>query len=231
MVKCGSRLWAPAFETIMLRLEGVTKPLRLEAMSDGWHELLTSEASVGSRYSFELPNGLSVPDPASRYQPDDVHGRSEIIDSSAYRWSDTEWRPRPWAESVIYELHIGTFTPEGTFEAVIGKLGHLVALGVTVLELMPIADFPGRRNWGYDGAYLYAPDASYGTPDDLRRLIDAAHSHGLAVLLDVVYNHFGPDGNYLSTYAPQVLHGKAQNSMGCCHQLRPDPAHLSSVTS
>ncbi len=199
------RLWAPACETVMLKLETVAAPLQLKALPDGWHELVTAQAGVGSRYSFDLPNGLTIPDPASRYQPDDVHGPSEVIDPSAYRWSDTAWRSRPWAETVLYELHVGTFTPEGTFAAVIGKLGHLAALGVTMIELMPIADFPGRRDWGYDGVYLFAPDASYGTPDDLRRLVDAAHAHGLAVLLDVVYNHFGPEGNYLSTHAPQFF--------------------------
>ncbi len=208
------RLWAPACEAVMLKLDHVTEPQRLEALSDGWHELVTSKAVVGSRYSFQLPNGLSVPDPASRSQPDDVHGPSEVVDPSTYRWSDAGWKPRPWAETVLYELHVGTFTPEGTFEAAIGKLAHLTTLGVTVIELMPIADFPGRRDWGYDGAYLFAPDASYGTPDDLRRLVDAAHSHGLAVLLDVVYNHFGPEGNYLSTYAPQFFTGRHKTPWG-----------------
>ena len=208
------RLWAPACETVMLKLENVVEPLRLEALPDGWHELVTSRAGVGSRYSFELPNGLTVPDPASRYQPNDVHGPSEVIDPSRFPWSDAGWRPRPWPETVLYELHVGTFTPEGTFAAVIGKLGHLAALGVTVIELMPIADFPGRCDWGYDGAYLFAPDASYGTPDDLRRLVDAAHAHGLAVLLDVVYNHFGPEGNYLSTYAPHFFTDRHKTPWG-----------------
>ena len=208
------RLWAPVCEAIMLNLDSVVEPLRLTASPDGWHELVTSEARVGSRYSFGLPSGLKVPDPASRYQPDDVHGPSEVIDPSAYRWSDAGWKPRHWTETVLYELHVGTFTPEGTFEAAIGKLDHLVALGVTMIELMPIADFPGRCDWGYDGAYLFAPDASYGTPDDLRRLVDAAHSHGLAVLLDVVYNHFGPEGNYLSTYAPQFFTDRHKTPWG-----------------
>ena len=208
------RLWAPACEAVMLRLETVAAPLRLQALPGGWHELITSQAGVGSRYSFELPSGLVVPDPASRFQPADVHGPSEVVDPSAYRWSDAGWKPRPWAETVLYELHVGTFTPEGTFEAVIGKLGHLAALGVTVIELMPIAAFPGRCDWGYDGVSLFAPDATYGRPDDLRRLVDAAHSHGLGVLLDVVYNHFGPEGNYLSTYAPQFFTDRHKTPWG-----------------
>ncbi len=208
------RLWAPACEAIMLSLDTVAEPVRLQVLPQGWHELITSQARVGSRYSFHLPNGLTVPDPASRYQPDDVHGPSEVVDPSTFRWSDASWVSRPWAETVLYELHLGTFTPEGTFEAAIGKLGHLVDLGVTMIELMPIADFPGGRDWGYDGAYLFAPDASYGTPDDLRRLVDAAHTLGLAVLLDVVYNHFGPEGNYLSTYAPQFFTARHKTPWG-----------------
>lgn len=195
------RLWAPDHDKIALRLEGQDTPLPMRPQVDGWHELVTDRAGVGSRYRFQLPDGLCVPDPASRFQPDDVHGPSEVIDPSAYSWHCAEWRGRPWEEAVLYELHIGTFTPEGTFRAAIERLDHLVALGVTALEIMPVADFPGGRNWGYDGVLPFAPDSAYGRPEDFKALVDAAHARGLMVLLDVVYNHFGPEGNYLPLYA------------------------------
>jgi malto-oligosyltrehalose trehalohydrolase len=143
-----------------------------------------------------------VPDPVSRFQPDDVHGPSEVIDPRAYHWLCDGWTGRPWEEAIIYELHIGTFTPEGTFRAAMDKLDHLVALGVTAIELMPVAEFPGKRNWGYDGVAIFAPESSYGRPEDLKALVDAAHVRGLMIFLDVVYNHFGPAGNYLSLYTP-----------------------------
>jgi len=169
---------------------------------NGWHELITGDAPVGSLYQFVLPDGLHVPDPASRFQPQDVHGPSEVIDPEVYTWQDDAWRGRPWEECILYELHVGTFTPEGTFRSAIEKLNYLVDLGITAIELMPIADFPGTRNWGYDGVLAFAPDSSYGRPDDLKALVDAAHAKGLMVFLDVVYNHYGPDGNYLPCYAP-----------------------------
>jgi maltooligosyltrehalose trehalohydrolase len=134
-----------------------------------------------------------------------VHGPSEVIDPSAYQWKDSAWRGRPWSDAVLYELHVGAFTEEGTFLAAIEKLDHLVHLGVTAIEIMPVADFPGKRNWGYDGVLLYAPDSSYGRPEDFKALIEAAHLRGLMVILDVVYNHFGPDGNFIPSYAPQIF--------------------------
>jgi malto-oligosyltrehalose trehalohydrolase len=143
-----------------------------------------------------------VPDPAARFQPGDVHGPSEVVDPLAYTWRDGGWAGLPPERLVFYELHVGTFTPEGTYAAVAAKLDHLVSLGVTALELMPLADFPGRRGWGYDGVLLFAPEAGYGRPEDLKALVDACHARGLAVFLDVVYNHFGPEGNYLHRYAP-----------------------------
>ena len=146
-----------------------------------------------------------MPDPASRYQPDDVHGPSEIIDLSQWTSVSSDWRGRPWDEAVLYELHIGTFTPEGTFRGAIGKLEHLRRLGITAIEIMPVADFPGQRNWGYDGVLPYATDSSYGCREDFRDLIAAAHSLGIMVILDVAYNHFGPDGNYLGLYAPSFF--------------------------
>jgi malto-oligosyltrehalose trehalohydrolase len=199
------RLWAPGQRQVSLVLEADGKTLPMTPLKKGWHEAITNRAAAGGRYRFKLEDGLQVPDPASRYQPDDVHGPSEVIDPRGYRWSHGDWRGRPWEASVIYELHVGTFSEQGTFRAAIEKLDYLVDLGITVIELMPIADFPGARNWGYDGVLPYAPDSSYGRPEDLKALIDAAHSKGLMVFLDVVYNHFGPDGNYLPSYAPQVF--------------------------
>lgn len=196
------RFWAPKADRVTLELVQDGRRLPMAPADDGWHRLIVGGAGPGTLYRFVLPDGLTVPDPASRFQPGDVHGPSEVIDPAAYRWTATGWRGRPWQEAVVYELHVGTFTPKGTFRAAIDKLDHLVALGVTAIELMPVADFPGRRNWGYDGVLPFAPDASYGRPEDLKALIDAAHARGVMMMLDVVYNHFGPDGNYLAAYAP-----------------------------
>lgn len=201
------RLWAPDAKDVALHLEGSTVHDRIAfpTATDGWYELLVPEAKAGSRYRFQIDGGLAVPDPASRFQPDDVHGPSEVVDPLAYRWVCTDWRGRPWEDVVFYELHVGAFTPEGTFRAAVSRLDYLAEFGVTAIELMPVADFPGARDWGYDGAALFAPDAAYGRPEDLKALIDAAHSRGLMVLLDVVYNHFGPEGNYLSVYAKRFF--------------------------
>lgn len=185
-----------------LLIEGEEKPRPMQSEDDGWHVLTTDEAQSGTLYRFVLFSGASRPDPVARFQPLDVHGPSEVIDPGSYEWSDADWRGRPWEEAVLYELHIGCFTLEGTFRAAIEKLDALVDLGITGIELMPIADFAGSRNWGYDGVQLFAPDSSYGRPEDLKALVDAAHSRGLMVLLDVVYNHFGPEGNYWPDYAP-----------------------------
>jgi maltooligosyltrehalose trehalohydrolase len=210
------RLWAPAQSHVSVILEGESgAPERAMARTDeGWFELTSREARAGSRYRFRLGTGESVPDPATRFQPDDVHGPSEVIDPRAYRWRDDDWRGRPWEEAVIYELHVGTFTPAGTFRAAIEKLDHLVALGVTAVELMPVADFPGARNWGYDGVLAFAPDARYGRPEDLKALVEAAQARGLMVFLDVVYNHFGPEGNYLHLYAPQFFTSRHHTPWG-----------------
>ena len=183
--------------------DAVILPMR--ALQGGWHELADSPARAGSRYRFVLPDGSRVPDPASRFQPQDVHGPSEVIDPRAYEWHDREWRGRSWEEAVVYELHVGAFTPQGTFRGIIDKLDHLVAVGVTALEIMPVADFPGGRNWGYDGVLPYAPDGAYGRPEDFKALVDAAHGRGLMVLLDVVYNHFGPEGAYQHVIAPETF--------------------------
>ena len=199
------RIWAPAHRELSVAIAGEPRPLPLNPLANGWFQLTTDRAQAGSRYQFVLPDGRRLPDPAARFQPDDVHGVSEVIDSGTYAWRDGSWRGRAWHEAVIYELHVGTFTQAGTFNAVREKLPHLLELGVTAIELMPIAQFPGRRNWGYDGVYPFAPAATYGRPDELRALIDAAHSLGLMMLLDVVYNHFGPEGNYVAVYAPSFF--------------------------
>jgi maltooligosyltrehalose trehalohydrolase len=186
-------------------VQGLSILLPMTRDADGWHRLVTDQAAPGTLYTFVLPDGVCVPDPASRYQPQDVTGPSEVIDPASYVWKQRHWRGRPWHEAVIYELHVGTFTAEGTFRAVIEKLPYLRDLGVTVLEIMPVGDFPGTRNWGYDGVFWYAPESSYGRPEDFKELIDAAHGFGLMVVLDVIYNHFGPEGNFLSTYAPHFF--------------------------
>jgi len=197
------RVWAPSAQKMGLSLDGPkgSSIAPMAATADGWFEIMSAQAHPGSRYRFVLEDGLRVPDPASRFNPDDVHGASMVVQPAAFDWQDEDWRGRPWEDAVIYELHVGTFTPEGTFAGVEQRLGYLRDLGVTALELMPVADFPGRRNWGYDGVLLFAPDSSYGTTDDLKRLVQSAHRHGLMIFLDVVYNHFGPDGNYLHAYA------------------------------
>ena len=194
------RLWAPKQRTMRLMIEG-REPMAMEARDGGWHVLDVPGIRPGARYRFLLENGPAVPDPASRFQPDDVHGPSEVVDPDAREWRAADWTGRPWEDSVIYEAHVGTFTEAGTFRAAIERLDHLKALGVTVLQLMPVADFPGRRGWGYDGVLPYAPESSYGRPEDLKALVDEAHLRGISVFLDVVYNHFGPDGNYLPAYA------------------------------
>jgi 1,4-alpha-glucan branching enzyme/maltooligosyltrehalose trehalohydrolase len=195
------RLWAPLKDRVLVDLEGL-QPQLMERQADGWHRCRVNGVRPGALYTFVLPDGLEVPDPGSRYQPQDVHGPSEIIDLSRHRWKTDAWTGRPWGEMVIYELHVGSFTSEGTFAAAITKLDHLAAFGVTAIQIMPISDFPGRYNWGYDGVLPYAPDSTYGRPEDLMALVDAAHERGIGVFLDVVYNHFGPDGNYLPNYAP-----------------------------
>ena len=198
----GFRLWAPKINQVSLVIDGAL-PLKMESVGEGWHELISPTARAGTRYKFQFDeSGLQVPDPASRYQPLDVHGPSEVIDPDQHVWSDGGWAGRPWEECVLYEMHVGTFTQQGAFRAAIERLNWLSDLGVTAIEIMPVADFPGMRNWGYDGVLLYAPDSSYGRPEDFKALIDAAHARGIQVLLDVVYNHFGPDGNYLPSYSP-----------------------------
>lgn len=209
------RLWAPGVSHVGLLLENApVEELAMRAQGDGWFELTVPGAGAGTRYRFRIDSGLLVPDPASRFNPDDVHGASMVVDPAAFDWQDEDWRGRPWEEAVIYELHVGTFTAQGNFDGVRRKLDYLAELGVTALELMPVADFPGRRNWGYDGVLPYAPDASYGSPEALKLLVQEAHARGLIVLLDVVYNHFGPEGNYLHAYAPAFFNERHHTPWG-----------------
>ncbi len=196
------RVWAPNAESVEVALEGSGEPrvYPLACEADGMHEGVVPGIGAGARYRYRLDGGDAFPDPASRFQPEGVHGPSEVIDP-AFAWTDDDWPGLSADGLVIYELHVGTYTPEGTFRALIGQLPHLKALGVTAIELLPVADFPGERGWGYDGVSLWAPTRPYGRPEDLRALVDAAHAAGIGVILDVVYNHLGPDGNYLRAFA------------------------------
>ncbi|MFM0592095.1 MULTISPECIES: malto-oligosyltrehalose trehalohydrolase [Paraburkholderia] len=193
------RFWAPSCEHVHVDVENgpAQGAHAMTATGNGWFEA-TVESGAGTLYRFRLDGEHAVPDPASRFQPQDVHGPSEVIDPRAYRWEYTHWHGRPWEETVLYELHVGAM---GGYAGVQQRLPALAALGVTAIELMPLNDFPGRHNWGYDGVLPYAPDSAYGRPEELKALVDAAHGLGLMVFLDVVYNHFGPDGNYLHQYA------------------------------
>jgi len=209
------RLWAPSAKQVDLVLVEPDKTRQLAMTgSDGWFEVTTKVAGPGQHYRYRIDGGLEVPDPVSRFNSEDVLGPSVVVDPLAFEWNDENWKARPWHESVVYELHIGTFSPEGTFLGAISKLDHLAQLGITAIELMPVADFPGKRGWGYDGVLEFAPDSAYGTPEDLKKLICAAHERGLAVMLDVVYNHFGPEGNYLSGYSPQFFTEKHHTPWG-----------------
>ena len=204
------RLWAPAAKAVDLVID---RRLPMQPVPGGWFELEVADARPGTRYKFRIDGDIEVPDPASLYQPDDVHGASEVIDHT-YRWQAEHWHGRPWHEAVVLEIHVGTFSTAGTFRGAIPHLDDVVKAGFTAIELMPVAEFAGRRNWGYDGVLLYAPDSAYGRPDDLRELVDAAHQRGLMVFLDVVYNHFGPEGNYLERYAPQFFTNDAETPWG-----------------
>ncbi|MFZ5676374.1 MAG: malto-oligosyltrehalose trehalohydrolase [Pseudomonadota bacterium] len=206
------RTWSPSASRMSIRLADTVTPLTRQ--EGGWFELLASGVAPGSSYGFILGDGTEIPDPASRAQRSGVHGSSLVVDPTAYAWNDGTWEGRAWEEAAIYELHVGTFTPEGTFRAVLAKLDHLAALGITALELMPVAQFAGDRGWGYDGVLLYAPHAAYGSPEDMKALIDAAHGKGLMVFLDVVYNHFGPEGNCLPRLAPEFFDSSRSTPWG-----------------
>ncbi len=202
-------LWAPDAESVVLQIEdGASHPMQADA--DGWCNLLLP-CEAGTRYRYLIDGQLAVPDPAARAQDGDVHAASILLDPHSYTWQNPDWFGRPWEETVLYELHVGT---AGGYRGAQARLAELAELGITAIELMPLAEFPGERNWGYDGVLPFAPEASYGTPDELKALIDTAHGLGLMVFIDVVYNHFGPDGNYLHAYAQHFFHHEKQTPWG-----------------
>ena len=211
------RVWASsAPELTLLVHDGrAAGSYEMNRDSEGGFESIVDDAAAGDRYSYRLQNGGVRPDPASRFQPEGVHGPSQVIDPAAFAWTDAHWQGRPAGDRVIYELHIGAFTPEGTFRAATTKLEALRETGITVIEIMPVADFPGSRNWGYDGVCLFAPSRAYGHPDDLRRLIDRAHHLGLAVIFDVVYNHLGPEGAYVTNFNQDYFTSRHSTPWGC----------------
>lgn len=203
------RLWAPGVSQVWLEVEG-RPAVGMDTVGDGFHELEYA-CPVGSRYRYRVGPGLSAPDPASRLQNGDVHDASIVFDTRSYDWCHADWSGRPWTDTVLYEVHAGL---AGGFVGVQAMLADLAELGVTAIQLMPVADFSGPRNWGYDGVLPYAPDCAYGSPDDLKALIDTAHGMGMMVFLDVVYNHFGPDGNYLASYAPDFFRNDMETPWG-----------------
>ena len=200
------RLWAPAARqtTLLLMRDGCRETHPMRGDGEGWFAAEVS-AAAGARYAFLIGDGPAVPDPASRFQPEGPAGPSEVIDPRDFAWSDSGWRGRPWEEAVVYELHVGAFSAAGDFRGALARLDHLAELGVTAIELMPLAECAGRRNWGYDGVLLFAPAVRYGRPEQLKQLVQSAHQRGLMVLLDVVYNHFGPEENHIPRYAPDFF--------------------------
>jgi maltooligosyltrehalose trehalohydrolase len=209
-----ARVWAPACRSLDVVLEGTGRAVGLAPTDGGWFEGTIADVATGDRYWLRLDGDRLRPDPVSRFQPDGPHGPSAIVDPAAFVWTDDEWRGIGPAGQVLYELHVGTFTPEGTWAAAAEQLPHLARLGVTCLEMMPVAEFAGLFGWGYDGVDLYAPTRLYGTPDDLRRFIDRAHALGVGAILDVVYNHLGPDGNYLTEFSPDYFTDRYRNDWG-----------------
>jgi maltooligosyltrehalose trehalohydrolase len=200
--RCRFNVWAPLAERVDVHLSSPQDRLvALERNAQGYHQALVDEVEPGAMYGYVLDGGPERPDPASRCQSRGVHGLSTVV-SPTFDWQDQGWFGLPLQQYVIYELHVGTFTPEGTFEAILASLDYLKDVGVTAIEIMPVAQFPGERNWGYDGVYPFAVQDSYGGPTGLKRLVNACHLNGLAVVLDVVYNHLGPEGNYMREFAP-----------------------------
>lgn len=198
------RVWAPSAKSASVKLADHNQaPAPMQRDERGYFETVVTGAAPRTRYRYLLDGAKELPDPASRFQPDGVHGPSMVVDPLAFQWTDKDWHGMPLDAFIIYELHVGTFTKEGTFEAIIPHLPYLRdTVGITAIELMPVAEFPGRRNWGYDGVFPFAPQSSYGGPEGLKRLVDACHAAGIAVILDVVYNHLGPEGNYLGEFGP-----------------------------
>ena len=198
------RVWAQGQQRVSLRLGSLDAEMK--PVGDGWFEQEVANVKPGAAYNYVLADGTMLPDPASRAQQDEVYGPSLVIDPASYQWQHAQWQGRPWQETIVYEMHIGTFTPEGTFRAAIRKLPYLAELGITMLEVLPVSQFGGNRGWGYDGVLLYAPHSAYGSPDDFKAFIDSAHGLGLSVVLDIVLNHFGPEGNYLPLLSPGFFH-------------------------
>src|SRR3954452_13387383 len=198
-------IWAPLVSRLAVQVND--SPLPMQGPDEnGWWHLRVEAAGPGTDYGFRVNDEHAIfPDPRSQWQPNGVHGLSRVYDHDAFAWSDANFQPRPLSSAVIYELHVGTFTPEGTLDAAIAKLDYLLHLGITHVELMPVAAFDGQHGWGYDGVALFAVHEPYGGPDALKRFVDAAHANGLAVLLDVVYNHFGPAGNYTGKFGPYIV--------------------------
>ena len=195
-------LWAPNARSVSLHLLHSGELLTMAPLSRGYFRRTVENLEPGTRYFFQLDGAREVPDPASRFQPEGIHGPSEVVDLNQFHWTDQSWQGRTLERSIFYEIHVGTYTAQGTFDALIPHIPELVELGITTVELMPVAQFPGSRNWGYDGVYPFAPQNSYGGPEPLQRFVNAAHEQGLSVALDVVYNHLGPEGNYLNAYGP-----------------------------
>jgi len=207
------RVWAPLSKGVKVVFDGGDS-FALRAEAPGYFSGLAPNAQAGSRYKYRLDGGEAWPDPASRFQPEGPHGSSEVVDPSAFQWTDRNWRGVALPHQVVYEMHLGTFTKQGTWSSAQAELPYLAETGITVLEVMPVAEFPGRFGWGYDGVQWFAPAHIYGTPDDFRRFVDRSHALGLGVILDVVYNHLGPDGNYLGKFAPQYFSNEINTDWG-----------------
>lgn len=200
---CFFSVWAPEKKSMLLHIVlPEEKIVPMTRVDEGYFSVRVRDVKDGCRYYFKPDGENDYPDPASQYQPEGVHGPSEVVDHRAYKWNDQSWRGLPLSDMIIYELHVGTFTPEGTFEAVIPRLDDLMETGINSIELMPVSQFPGTRNWGYDGVFPYSVQNSYGGPDGLKKLVDSIHERNMAVILDVVYNHIGPEGNYFGMYGP-----------------------------
>jgi maltooligosyltrehalose trehalohydrolase len=195
-------LWAPHARSVRLQLFSTKELIDMQPLPKGYFRANVAEIDKGTQYLYLLDDRRALPDPASRFQPQGVHAPSQLVDTSSFQWTDHDWKGIPLESSIFYEVHVGAYTQQGTFDALIPHFPHLVDLGITTIELMPVAQFPGTRNWGYDGVYPFAPQNSYGGPAALHRLVNSAHAQGLAVALDVVYNHLGPEGNYFSAFGP-----------------------------
>lgn len=207
------RLWAPDAKRVDVVVDGQSAPIAMREEAGGWFET-TARAAAGATYRYRIDGEIDVQDPAARFAPQGMNGPSEIIDPGAFQWRENNWAGIPWHRIVLYELHVGTFTPEGTYAAITPRLPQLAELGITAIELLPLATFPGERGWGYDGVLPFAPHPAYGRPEDLKRFVQAAHAVGIAVILDVVYNHFGPEGNYLHRYASDFFTNRYQTPWG-----------------